>query len=111
MTAASRGQGYSGRCRFKLVVVGFVSFRGRLTLFFLLIVVLPMIALAVLVTQVTTQSGNGKADARLASGLRTSLAIYERDTGAAEQAARRIGGSVALANALRSGDRSQVQSA
>jgi diguanylate cyclase (GGDEF)-like protein len=93
------------------VVDGLVSFRGRLTLFFLLIVVLPMIALAVLVTQVTTKSGNGKADARLASGFRTSLAIYKRDTGAAKQAASRVGGSVALANALRSGDRSQVQSA
>jgi hypothetical protein len=32
-----------------------VSFRGRLTLFFLLIVVLPMIAVAVLVTQVNSE--------------------------------------------------------
>jgi diguanylate cyclase (GGDEF)-like protein len=88
-----------------------VSFRGRLTLFFLLIVVLPMIALAVLVTQVTTQSGNGKADARLASGLRVSLAIYKRDTAAARRVATKVGSSVILADAIRSGDRSQLQTA
>jgi diguanylate cyclase (GGDEF)-like protein len=88
-----------------------VSFRGRLTLFFLLIVVLPMIALAVLVTQVTTQSGNGKADARLASGLRVSLAIYKRDTAAARRVATKVGSSVILADAIRSGDRSQLQAA
>jgi hypothetical protein len=72
-------------------VDGFVSFRGRLTLFFLLIVVLPMIALAVLVTQVTTQSGNGKADARLASGLQVSLAVYRRDVAQAKLAATKLG--------------------
>ncbi len=88
-----------------------MSFRGRLTLFFLLIVVLPMIALAVLVTQVTTQSGNGKADARLASGLRVSLAIYKRDTAAARRVATKVGSSVILADAIRSGDRSQLQAA
>ena len=61
-----------------------MSFRGRLTLFFLLIVVLPMIAVAVLVTQVTTQSRNGKADARLAAGLGTALSVYRDDVGAGQ---------------------------
>src|SRR5215208_2705847 len=50
----------------QLSVPTHVSFRGRLTLFFLLIVVLPMIAVAVLVTQIVTDSTNGKVDARLA---------------------------------------------
>src|SRR5436190_9526231 len=88
-----------------------VSFRGRLTLFFLLIVVLPMIALAVLVTQVTTQSGNGKADARLASGLQVALAVYRHDVALAKTAATKLGKSVTLASALRSGNRVRVQSA
>jgi hypothetical protein len=43
-----------------------VSFRSRLTTFFVLIVVLPMIAVAVLVADVTDESESGKADARLA---------------------------------------------
>ena len=68
-----------------------MSFRGRLTLFFLLIVVMPMIAVAVLVTQVTAQSRNGKADARLAAGLETALSIYRGDVAAARRAANEIG--------------------
>src|SRR3954464_2254270 len=70
-----------------------------------------MIALAVLVTQVPTQSGNGKADARLASGLQASLAVYRRDVALAKVAATKLGKGVTLGNALGSGNRSQVQSA
>ena len=43
-----------------------------------------MIAVAVLVTQVTTQSRNGKADARLAAGLGTALSVYGDDAAQAE---------------------------
>ena len=45
-----------------------MSFRLRLTLFFVLIVVLPMVALAVLVSQIASDSANGKTDARLDAG-------------------------------------------
>ncbi|HMC05888.1 MAG TPA: diguanylate cyclase [Solirubrobacterales bacterium] len=86
-----------------------VSFRGRLTLFFLLIVVLPMIAVAVLVTQVTSQSGNGKADARLAAGLDTALSQYRHDRHRAVQATTRAGRSAALATALRSGSPARIK--
>ena len=85
-----------------------MSFRGRLTLFFLLIVVMPMIAVAVLVTQVTTQSRNGKADARLAAGLETALSIYRDDAAAARRAANALGRDPALGVALQSGDSAQV---
>jgi diguanylate cyclase (GGDEF)-like protein len=88
-----------------------LSFRGRLTLFFLLIVVMPMIAVAVLVTQVTAQSRNGKADARLAAGLETALSVYQGDVGAARRAANGIGGDPSLGLALQTGDRAQIQSA
>ena len=86
-----------------------VSFRGRLTLFFLLIVVLPMIAVAVLVTQVTAQSDNGKADARLAAGLDAALALYRDDAAAAKQPVMGFASEPALAAALRSGDRARIQ--
>jgi diguanylate cyclase (GGDEF)-like protein len=88
-----------------------LSFRGRLTLFFLLIVVLPMIAVAVLVTQVTNQSRNGKADARLAAGLQTALALYRDDASAAQRAATALGNDPALGAALQSGDPAQVKTA
>jgi diguanylate cyclase (GGDEF)-like protein len=88
-----------------------LSFRGRLTLFFLLIVVMPMIAVAVLVTQVTTQSRNGKADARLAAGLESALTLYRDDAMDARRAANALGQDPALAAALQSGDRSQIAAA
>ncbi len=88
-----------------------MSFRGRLTLFFLLIVVLPMIAVAVLVTQVTTQSRNDKADARLAAGLETALAVYRDDVAAAKRAANQFGRDPTLGIALQSGDSAEIENA
>src|SRR5436190_2669805 len=88
-----------------------VSFRGRLTLFFLLIVVLPMVAVAVLVTQVTSQSRNGKADARLAAGLETALSTYRDDVAAAKRAANQLGRDPTLGAALQSAHPTQVQAA
>ena len=88
-----------------------VSFRGRLTLFFLLIVVLPMIAVGVLVTQVTNESGSAKADARLAAGLDAALAMYRDDSLAAERAAKRFANDPAVGSALRSGDPARIERA
>src|SRR5215207_2988114 len=87
----------------------YMSFRGRLTLFFLLIVVLPMIAVAVLVTQVVTDSENGKADARLAEGLDSALTLYRDDAASARDAAKVAANDPAVAQALSSGDRAQAQ--
>src|SRR5215207_7710744 len=86
----------------------YMSFRGRLTLFFLLIVVLPMIAVAVLVTQVVTDSENGKADARLAEGLDSALTLYRDDAASARDAAKVAANDPAVGQALSSGDRAQA---
>jgi diguanylate cyclase (GGDEF)-like protein len=87
-----------------------VSFRGRLTLFFLLIVVVPMVAVAVLVTQVTSESESGKADARLDAGLETALARYRSDAAEAEGAAKRFARDPAVGSALRTGDPARIES-
>jgi diguanylate cyclase (GGDEF)-like protein len=86
-----------------------MSFRGRLTLFFLLIVVLPMIAVAVLVVHVTSESESGKADARLDAGLDAAVGTYEADVADAERAAKRFASSPAVASALRSGDPARIE--
>ena len=86
-----------------------MSFRGRLTLFFVLIVVLPMIAVAVLVTHVTSESESGKADARLDAGLDAALATYNDDAAKAERAAKRFANDPAAGAALRSGDPAQIK--
>jgi len=88
-----------------------VSYRGRLTLFFFLIVVLPMVAVAVLVSQVTTQSRNGKADATLATGLDGATALYRDDVRAAKGATERLANDPALGVALRSGDSARIAGA
>jgi hypothetical protein len=86
-----------------------LSFRGRLTVFFVLIVVLPMIALAALVVQIAGDSASGKADARLSAELETAIAIYEEAVGEAQTAARRIADDAQLATALQGGDPAAVE--
>ena len=85
-----------------------MSFRRRLTLFFLLIVALPMIALAVLVTEVTSESDTGKADARLAAGLETAIAIYDRHVEEARTTGNELGRDPELGAALDSGDEARL---
>ncbi|MGH2950924.1 MAG: diguanylate cyclase [Solirubrobacterales bacterium] len=87
-----------------------MSFRGRLTLFFVLIVVLPMIALAALVVQIAGDSASGKADARLAAGLETAIAVYEDRIADAGAVARRIAADSELESALRAEDADRVES-
>jgi diguanylate cyclase (GGDEF)-like protein len=72
-----------------------MSFRTRLTGFFVLIVVVPMIALAVLVFRLISDSQKGKADAR-ASGLASAAAsLYQSESARgradAETIARQLG--------------------
>ena len=78
-----------------------MSFRRRLTFFFFLIVVLPMVALAVLVTQLSGESRTGKADARLSAGLETALSFYGDKLDQSRRAARKGSRDDELVRALR----------
>jgi hypothetical protein len=51
-----------------------VDFRARLRLFFVLLVIVPMIALAVVLFTLTARSETGKADAGISGGVRTAFA-------------------------------------
>ena len=88
-----------------------MSFRGRLTLFFLLIVVLPMIVLAVLVTQIATDSTNGKADAQLAEGLDSGLTVYRDEATSAGNAAKKAAHDPKVTAAITSGNGPQENAA
>src|SRR5947209_4014210 len=67
-----------------------MSFRTRLTSFFVLIVVTPMLAVGFLVFRLIGDSEQGKADAR-ANGIATTAAsIYESESLAARGDARTI---------------------
>jgi hypothetical protein len=70
-----------------------MSFRTRLTRFFVLIVVVPMVAVAFLVFRLIGDSETGKAQAR-ANGLATAAAsLYKSQSAAARVDARTIGRS------------------
>jgi diguanylate cyclase (GGDEF)-like protein len=76
-----------------------MSFRTRLTSFFVLIVVVPMVAVGFLVFRLINDSANGKADAR-ANGLAvTAAALYNNEAAIARADAVRIGRDLALRKA------------
>src|SRR6266480_2583231 len=53
-----------------------MSFRSRLLLFFTIIVVIPMVAVALVLFSLTADSETGKADAEIAQGMRAAFAMY-----------------------------------
>jgi diguanylate cyclase (GGDEF)-like protein len=88
---------------------GSLSFRKRLTLFFLLIVVVPMVAVAALVVQVSGESRTGKADAALSAGLETTLGIYDSKRAEARDALRAAVSDPGLESALAGGDPAVIE--
>ena len=65
-----------------------MSFRTRLGLFFLLMVAIPIAAIAVLASDVTGDSQAGKADAQVSTGLEAAISVYEDEVAAADRAAQ-----------------------
>src|SRR3954454_19761693 len=82
-----------------------MSFRGRLRLFFTIIVIVPMIAVAVVLFTLTARSETGKADAGIAAGLRNAFAVYDRDSGRARPALNVVGRDPQLRAAILRKDR------
>ncbi|MBV9311466.1 MAG: diguanylate cyclase [Solirubrobacterales bacterium] len=71
-----------------------MSFRTRLTSFFVVIVVVPMVAIGFLVFRLIGDSAQGKADAR-ANGLATAAAgVYASERAAGTSAARTLAHSI-----------------
>jgi diguanylate cyclase (GGDEF)-like protein len=81
-----------------------VSFGRRLDLFFLLIVLVPTLALIAVVLVVSEDSRKGKADARLAAGLDTATGLYSERVDAARPDARALARDPELAQAIVSSD-------
>lgn len=67
-----------------------MSFRTRLTSFFILIVVIPMIAVAFLVFRLISDSQQGKTDARASGVLGAATSLYQTESLAARADARAI---------------------
>lgn len=87
-----------------------MSFRSRLRVFFALIVVVPIAAMAAVVFPLTEASEAGKVDAGLAVGLNAASSLYADGRAAAEDDVRQIARDSALQAALRTGDRAAAAS-
>ena len=81
------------------------SFRTRLRLFFVLIVIVPMVAVTFIVFRLIGESENGQADARVAARQEAAIGLYYDARASADRLAARIGRDPELSRALRSGDR------
>ncbi|MGH2945350.1 MAG: diguanylate cyclase [Solirubrobacteraceae bacterium] len=85
------------------------SFRNRLRLFFVVIVIVPMIAVAVVLFQLVVASDRSQTDARLSEAQRVAFAHYEDSRGRAGRAAQEIAGDQRLADAIDAGGRGAIQ--
>lgn len=78
-----------------------MSFRSRLTTFFVVIVVVPMAAMAFLVFRLIDDSQAGKADARASGVASAAVSIYQNASRQASVQARVIAGDLASVSAER----------
>jgi diguanylate cyclase (GGDEF)-like protein len=82
-----------------------MSFRNRLTLFFVLIVVVPMVSVAFVLFRLIADNESGKTDARIAARQETAINLYDEARREADRIAVVVGSDRQLAAALRAGDR------
>jgi diguanylate cyclase (GGDEF)-like protein len=85
-----------------------MSFRSRLFLFFVIIVVVPMIAVALVLFSLTSDSETGKADAQIAQALRVGFSQYDDARGQARAALNEIVRDPVLGRALTTGNEAAV---
>jgi diguanylate cyclase (GGDEF)-like protein len=85
------------------------SFRNRLRLFFMVIVIIPMVAVALVLFKLVSSTEDGRVDARLSQALRSAQGIYKLEQQGAAAATRSIGQDGQLAAAIRDRDAARVQ--
>ena len=82
-----------------------MSFRTRLTLFFVLIVVVPMVAVGIVVFRLIADNETAKVEARLAEGQAAAIGLYDEARKDALRALRRVGADRGFVAAVRTGDK------
>jgi diguanylate cyclase (GGDEF)-like protein len=85
------------------------SFRSRLRLFFVVIVVVPMIVMAVVLFLLFVRAEQSRTDTSLSDAVTVSQGILREESAAAGEAAEVIGKSQGLADARKDGDGREVQ--
>jgi len=65
-----------------------MSFRNRLTLFFVLIVIVPLVSVGVVVFRLIDENQRSTSDARAAAGQTAAIGLYRREVERVAQLAR-----------------------
>ena len=86
-----------------------MSFRNRLTVFFIVLVILPMIVVAAVGFVLASDSEQGKTDARLSEAQRSASGLFREYQDRAEDAARVIARDEPLAQAIQAKERGPIQ--
>ena len=86
-----------------------MSFRNRLTFFFVVLVILPMIVVAFVGFVLADDSEEGQINAQLSTAERATIGLFREFQDRAEATGRTIGHNRDLAGAIQSGDRPQIQ--
>jgi diguanylate cyclase (GGDEF)-like protein len=86
-----------------------VSFRNRLTFFFILLVILPVLAVASVGILIVRDSEEGKNDAALGQAQRAAEGLYQESRDRAQVVAQTVSTDDALAVAVRDNDRAAQQ--
>src|SRR3954454_21535604 len=86
-----------------------MSFRSRLTLFFVLIVIVPMVSVTLVIFRLISDNEQGKADARVEAREQTAIGLRDELISEADRAAKVVVADPQLAAALRANDRSAAQ--
>lgn len=86
-----------------------MSFRNRLTIFFIVLVILPMIVVAAVGFVLARDSEEGKINAQLSTAQRSASGLFREFQDRAEAAGRTIGRDRELAAAIQGGDRQRIQ--
>lgn len=81
-----------------------MSFRARLTLFFVLIVIVPMLSVAIVLFRLIADNETGKADAGVRVSRAVAMNVYDDERRDADRLVSAVGTDERLARALRDGD-------
>ena len=86
-----------------------MSFRNRLTFFFILLVILPVLAVALVGILIVRDSEQGKTDAGLEQAQTAAEGLYRESRDRSERVAKTVEMDRELAVAVRDGDRAAVK--
>src|SRR3954454_3049370 len=86
-----------------------MSFRNRLSAFFIVLVIVPLIVVAGVGFVLASHSEQGKTDAQLSEAQRAASGLFREFQDRASAAARLIGQDPRLSRAIRSGKRKAIQ--